>query len=77
MVILCTDCKYYRGREDSRECRHPISNYEINPVTGRKHFRECEFMRKVWFGSNPSNESGQCGPDAKLFEPKKAWWKLW
>lgn len=75
-MILCKDCKHCRQDEDEKlsRCIHPSMRMErVSVVTG-------EIIR-AW--KSPLNEaqdyepfcitqrrnSGDCGPDAKLFEP--------
>jgi hypothetical protein len=74
MVKLCTDCKYHRFIMDGQdECTHKKSIFNTNLVNGYISYRTCIFMREGYSESGGSS----CGPDAKLFEQKKAWWKLW
>jgi len=67
-IIFCKDCKY--GQIDPSynhfaRCTHPTSVCDTDLVTGDNCYRTCEFMRM-----------NRCGSEAKLFEQKKPWWKL-
>jgi hypothetical protein len=67
---ICADCKYCRYEHDLDgyvvKCDHEKSVNDIDFTSGRKFFKKCEKMRE-----------GDCGKEAVLFEPKKAWWKIW
>ena len=67
-TIFCKDCKY--GQFDPSynypaKCTHPTSVWDTDLVTGDNCYRTCESMRM-----------NRCGSEAKLFEQKKPWWKL-
>jgi hypothetical protein len=55
-----------------------MSNYKTNLVSGYEYFRDCTYMRVDFAtATGISMQAAVCGPDAKLFEQKKPWWKLW
>lgn len=61
---FCKDCKHML---QPRECAVQIAH--TNLVTGYKTYLDCGFCRQY-----PGNA---CGPNGKLFEQKKPWWKLY
>ena len=61
---LCKDCKHYEAYE--KWCDHPVNG--ICEVYGH--------TRAVWV-SEMREDSGACGVEGKLWEPKKPWYKFW
>lgn len=57
---LCKDCKYYS--QFSWYCKHDKAIMYFNPVNGKADYWFAEVMR----------EGRECGPNAKLFEPKES-----
>ena len=65
---LCKDCRWMGpGPGQSAFCEHPKARYrETSPVTGRviEHRWQCETFRMA-------GAIFPCGPDGKLWEPKR------
>lgn len=64
-TVFCKDCKFspnwFAG--EYRRCRHTEAVRPINPVDGgRPPNQFCSSMRDTF---------GKCGPDGKLWEPRK------
>lgn len=75
---FCKDCKYHKyGGNYPSICTHAVSNYDINPVSGYSYFRNCDYMRVDIYTPMGNCNKAPCGKEAKLFEQKKPWWKLW
>lgn len=72
---LCKDCRHYRIDVGFRAvCSRKIVRefIYVSPVDGKKVYRldgdeeQCFFERKGY---------GDCGPEAKFFEPRPSLWK--
>ncbi len=65
---LCRDCRYQRDRY----CLFFGGKLYTDIVTG-----EQGVDRQFCSTERENNRQDSCGPEAKYFEPKKKWWKLW
>ena len=68
-VKFCKDCKHFKSFIVSGNlCRHSKAT-NTSLVSGRKTFEYAHRMRKE--GLVNGKKDYTCGPDAKLFEPRK------
>lgn len=68
---LCKDCKHYKLKIAFPYWKHYCKYYlNVDLITGAKEYdlRTCYDMRLTY---------AECDKEAKLFEPKKKWWRFW
>jgi hypothetical protein len=62
-IKLCKDCVYFGGwllGYGGPCCKHFMSYYDTNLVSGEKSYNRCAYMRR-----------SSCGGDGKFFEQKQ------
>jgi hypothetical protein len=75
---ICKDCKFFDKPDIVEFCWHP-KNTETDPISGTKTQKECPGVMRV--GANFTGGKkvfaiiaswllGECGPNARWFEPK-------